>query len=107
MRCALSVAGYGVFAACALLILFAYFGRFPAIDHPLDDAFISYRYAVHTAQGYWLEWNRGEAPSEGFTNLLFVLILAIAANLGIALPVAGLIINTLATLASAWNPLQN
>ncbi len=35
-----------------------------------DDAFISYRYARNLADGFGLVWNLGEAPVEGFTNLL-------------------------------------
>ncbi|HVZ33626.1 MAG TPA: glycosyltransferase family 39 protein [Polyangiaceae bacterium] len=40
----------------------------------LDDAFISYRYAKNLAFGHSLTWNPGEAPSEGYTNLLLVLL---------------------------------
>lgn len=40
-----------------------------------DDAFISYRYARNLAAGHGLVWNPGEAPVEGFTNLLLVLLL--------------------------------
>lgn len=47
---------------------------------PFDDAFISFRYAEHVAQGHGLVWNIGGPHTEGFTNLLFVLLLA-AVNL--------------------------
>lgn len=40
-----------------------------------DDAMISMRYAQHLAQGHGLVWNIGEAPIEGFTNMLYVLIM--------------------------------
>jgi hypothetical protein len=39
-----------------------------------DDAFISFRYAFHSAQGQGLVWNLGELV-EGYTNFLWVLIL--------------------------------
>ena len=47
-----------------------------------DDAFISFRYADHLAQGHGLVWNIGEPPLEGFTNLLWTLVLACIIKLG-------------------------
>lgn len=41
-----------------------------------DDAFISYRYARNLANGDGITWNPNEAPVEGYTNFLLVLILA-------------------------------
>jgi hypothetical protein len=43
----------------------------------VDDAMISMRYAQHLAQGHGLVWNIGEAPVEGFTNLGWVIHLAL------------------------------
>jgi hypothetical protein len=40
----------------------------------IDDAYISYRYAKHLADGHGLVWNPGEAPVEGYTNFLLVLV---------------------------------
>ncbi|MBW8875304.1 MAG: hypothetical protein JF614_10110 [Acidobacteria bacterium] len=45
-----------------------------------DDAYISYRYAQHLASGQGLVFNPGERV-EGFSNLLYVLLLAPAAAL--------------------------
>lgn len=43
-----------------------------------DDAFISFRYADNWVRGYGLVWNPGEAaPVEGYTNFLWVSLLAI------------------------------
>lgn len=42
----------------------------------VDDAFISFRYALHLAQGYGLVWNIGEPPVEGYSNFLWVVILS-------------------------------
>ena len=47
-----------------------------------DDSFISYRYAKNLAAGYGLVWNPGEVPSEGYTNLLLVLLVAPVIKLG-------------------------
>lgn len=48
-----------------------------------DDAYISYRYADNLARGAGLVWNVGEAPTEGFTNLLLVLVLAPFLHFGV------------------------
>lgn len=40
-----------------------------------DDAYISFRYAHNLARGDGLVWNVGEAPTEGYTNLLLVIAL--------------------------------
>jgi hypothetical protein len=41
-----------------------------------DDSFITYRYARNLANGYGITWNPNEAPVEGYTNFLLVIILA-------------------------------
>ena len=48
-----------------------------------DDAYISMRYAQNFAEGHGLRWNIGEPPVEGYTNFLWVMLLAPAAMLGI------------------------
>jgi arabinofuranosyltransferase len=47
-----------------------------------DDSFISYRYAKNLATGGGLAWNPGESPSEGYTNLLLVLLVTPVIKLG-------------------------
>lgn len=49
-----------------------------------DDAFISFRYARNLAQGYGLVFNPGFERVEGYSNFLWVLILAAGQFLGIA-----------------------
>jgi len=49
-----------------------------------EDAMISMRYARHLADGHGLVWNIGEAPIEGFTNLLWVLWMAVAHKMGLS-----------------------
>ena len=59
-------------AALAPFLLLAW--RF---DFLVDDAFISWRYAQNLAAGHGLVFNLGEAqPVEGYTNLLWVLVMA-------------------------------
>jgi arabinofuranosyltransferase len=43
----------------------------------VDDAMISMRYAANLAHGYGLVWNPGGPRVEGYTNLLWVLYMAI------------------------------
>lgn len=59
-----------IFLLCAIpLALLAW--RF---DFVCDDAFISFRYSNHFADGLGLRFNRGvDPPVEGYTNLLWVL----------------------------------
>lgn len=52
----------------------------------VDDSFIVYRYADHTARGLGLVWNPGQDPVEGFTNLAWVLGHVPAVWLGVDLP---------------------
>jgi arabinofuranosyltransferase len=60
-----------------------------------DDAYISFRYARHLAEGLGLVWNPGE-PVEGYTNLLWVLLLTPLALFKIDLGVAAPFVSALA-----------
>lgn len=42
----------------------------------VDDAFISFRYALNLAEGQGILWNIGELPTEGYSNFLWVVIMA-------------------------------
>jgi hypothetical protein len=42
-----------------------------------DDAMISMRYAHNLVRGFGLRWNPGEAPVEGYSNLLWTLWMAL------------------------------
>ena len=48
-----------------------------------EDAFISFRYARHFAEGHGLRWNVDEAPVEGYTNFLWVVMMAAARRAGL------------------------
>ena len=65
----------------------------------LDDAFISFRYAVNLAQGNGLVFNPGERV-EGFSNPLWVLLLAVMHGLGMDVPTAARIIGLLCGVLS-------
>lgn len=47
----------------------------------VDDAYITFRYALHIAQGQGIVWNVGESPVEGYTNLLWVIFSAVLIKL--------------------------
>lgn len=48
-----------------------------------DDAYISFRYARNLADGHGLVFNLGDEPVEGFSNLLWVLLLALGEAVGL------------------------
>lgn len=50
----------------------------------LDDSYIHLQYSWQAAQGRWLQYNDGEAPSSGATSLLYLLLLAGGFALGIS-----------------------
>lgn len=63
--------------------------------YAIDDVYISYRYAAHLAEGNGLVWNLTGPPVEGFSNLLWVLILATAWRIGPDVVVASKILGFL------------
>ncbi len=67
----------------ALVVLAAVVGRSAFL---IDDAFISFRYARHWAQGHGLVYDLapGAAAVEGYSNLLWVALLALGERLGVA-----------------------
>ena len=64
----------------------------------VDDAYISFRYAANFARGHGLVWNVG-IPVEGYTCLLWVLLLLCFARLGIDLTVPSVLLSMLFGLA--------
>ncbi len=68
-----------------------------------EDALISFRFARNLAGGHGLVWNIGEPPVEGYTNFLWVILLAIAMKLDLE---PGLVAQVLGTAATAWLMLE-
>ncbi|MCD6351268.1 MAG: hypothetical protein J7M26_04015 [Armatimonadetes bacterium] len=82
-----------VLAACALVFLAqCYWHR----GFTVDDAYISFRYARNLAEGQGLVFNPGERV-EGYTNFLWVLLIAASMKLHLASP--ELVAKVLGTLA--------
>ncbi|MFN0244236.1 MAG: hypothetical protein ACKVWV_15210 [Planctomycetota bacterium] len=58
-------------------------------DFVCDDAYISFRYSRHWAEGFGLVFNRGESPPvEGYSNFLWVAWLALFERLGVDVTIA-------------------
>jgi arabinofuranosyltransferase len=60
----------------------------------VDDAYITFRYAENLAAGHGLVWNPGERV-EGYTNLLWVLLLVPFARFGLDLVIPAAILSSL------------
>ena len=85
----------------ALAVIYALLTlRLAAPYTPIDDAFISFRYARHLASGHGLVFNINESPIEGYSSLAWVLILAAGARLGIGLPALSQVLGLLLGLAT-------
>ena len=65
----------------------------------LDDAYITFRYASHLADGYGLgAWNRTGDRVEGYSSLLWMLLLALARRTGLELQLASKLLGGCAAL---------
>jgi len=69
--------------------------------YPMDDAFISFRYANFFADGHGLVWNTGERV-EGYTNFLWTLLLGIGMKLGIEPERASIILSFPCYIGTLW-----
>lgn len=67
-----------------------------------DDAYVYFNYAKHLARGELFSFDARGIPSEGFTSVVYLLLLVPAELLGISMPFAASLINIGALLASAW-----
>ena len=51
-------------------------------SYSIDDAFITFRYAEHLADGHGLVFNVTDEPVEGYSNFLWLLILSVLYKIG-------------------------
>ena len=65
----------------------------------IDDAYISFRYAVNLTHGHGLVFNPGQRV-EGESNPMWVLLLAAARMVGLGLPTASYLLGVLSLLAT-------
>lgn len=82
-------------AGCALALVHAAHFR-----HVSDDAFISFQYAHNFARGLGLSFNPGDRTM-GYSDLLWVLLIAVFDRIGFEAPTAGKVLGT----ACAWGTL--
>src|SRR5262249_18911920 len=82
--------------ALALATLVAHARRYEFLT---DDSYISFRYARNLSHGYGLVFNPGLERVEGFSNLLWTIILAAIDRLGIAPDRAAIPLGLLFTVA--------
>src|SRR5262249_33864017 len=77
-------------AAVGLLVLLvAYALSIPSfLVHPEEDAAMLLRYSAHLAAGKGVVWNVGEAPVDGATAFLFMLLVAGLNRAGLGLEAA-------------------
>ena len=85
-----------VFALVLAVFLFAAV-RF--LDHTVDDAFISFRYAENLVAGNGLVFNPGERV-EGYTNFLWVVLIAPFLALGVDPELAARVLGLLAAVGA-------
>lgn len=62
-----------IFAAVIMFVLMLMY----VWNFTVDDAFISFRYSEHLVNGFGLVWNIGQPPVEGYTNFLWVILIAL------------------------------
>jgi arabinofuranosyltransferase len=86
-----------LFGAIIALILWS-----SRLSYPIDDTFITFRYAENLANGYGLVWNPAGPPTEGYTNFLYVLLLAPFAGAGTDLLLVAQLLNVLAVIVSSF-----
>ncbi len=85
-----------VFTVLFFVFLALHFHYFP---QDVDDSFISFRFAENLAHGQGLCFNAGE-PIEGFSNLLWVGLLALAVKSGFGLSAGDWVLPLVAKLLS-------
>lgn len=73
-------------------------------DFLADDAFISFRYAKNLAHGAGLCFNLapGEPPVEGYSNFLWVLLMALGERFGLAAPILSRLVSVASGVTLLW-----
>ena len=90
-----------VLVACTVAVGLLYTAQASHWNLLADDAFISFRYANHLVEWGELAYNRGERV-EGYSNLLWVLLLAGLSAAGAAPTVAAPLLGYLLGLGTLW-----
>jgi uncharacterized protein YejL (UPF0352 family) len=90
-------------AAAALIFAGAVFASLSFRYWPftVDDAFIIARYAENLSRHHLLAWNPGLPPTEGFTGIILLSLLALADKLGLNTILTAKCVGVVGTLATA------
>lgn len=85
-----------------VVILAILFGMlfYEFVHAPYEDALILMRYSENLGHGYGIVWNIGEAPVDGATDFLFMVLLAGAVKLGFNIFTSVLVIGFISHLAT-------
>jgi len=67
-----------------------------------DDAYVYFNYAKNFARGDFFAYDVRGLPSEGFTSLIYLLLLVPFEFFGVSMPFAACFINILALLIASW-----
>jgi hypothetical protein len=67
-----------------------------------EDAFIAFRFSSHLAGGHGLVWNLGDAPVEGYTDFLWILLCTGAMVLGIEVSLFAQVIGVLSGVVALF-----
>ena len=87
-----------VVAAIAIGVLFVLHALH--LEVVVDDAYISFQFARHLNAGHGLVWNIGDPPVEGYSNFLWVILLAAGERLGFDHAAAALVLGIAAGLGT-------
>jgi arabinofuranosyltransferase len=69
---------------------------------PIEDAAMLMRYADHFAHGYGIVWNIGDAPVDGATDFLFMVILGVFVKAGLSVEFATRFLGFSAHILTIW-----
>lgn len=84
--------------AAALVVVFIFHAVYLAV--PAEDSFITFRFARHLADGHGIVWNIGDAPVEGYTNFLWLVISASLIKMGLDVVLLTQVLGVLVSLAA-------
>ena len=84
------------------MIALAFLAHVIYLNCVAEDAFIAFRFARNLANGHGLVWNVGEAPVEGYTDFLWVILAAAAMRAGLNVIWFAQLLGIAAGYATLW-----
>lgn len=93
-----SMSGRQIACLAALVSIFLIHAVY--LNAVAEDAFITFRFARHVADGHGFVWNIGEAPVEGYTNFLWLMLGALILRVGLDIVLASQVLGVAASLVT-------